>query len=80
MAAMEVIRVCISNLWALQERRYAVVYVAVTKFVRTMMRLILFATPRYFWYVIPTLPILLFLVLPLPPILAHLLMAHKIAS
>lgn len=46
--AMELIRVCISNLWALQERRYAVVYVAVTKFVRTMLRLILLSTPRYF--------------------------------
>lgn len=46
---MEGVNVFLSNLWALQERRYAVVYVAVTKFVRTMLRLILLSTPRYFW-------------------------------
>ncbi|KAG0566055.1 hypothetical protein KC19_7G034800 [Ceratodon purpureus] len=83
---MESIRVCIGNLWALQERRYEVVYVAVTKFVRTMLRLILLTTPRYFWYIIPlfssrvasVLPSASSLsVLPLPPMVAHLFMASK---
>lgn len=42
------IKVCVGNLFALQERRYAVVYVAVTKFVRIMLRLIILSAPRYF--------------------------------
>uniref|UniRef100_A0A7I4B0H2 Uncharacterized protein n=1 Tax=Physcomitrium patens TaxID=3218 RepID=A0A7I4B0H2_PHYPA len=47
---MDTIKVCVSNLWALQERRYSVVYLTVTRFVRTVMRLILRSTPRYFWW------------------------------
>jgi hypothetical protein len=46
------IKVCVGNLFALQERRYAVVYVAVTKFVRIMLRLIILSAPRYFWLVL----------------------------
>lgn len=45
---MECVRVCISNLWALQERRYAIVYVSVTRFVRTMLRVLLLSLPRYY--------------------------------
>jgi hypothetical protein len=44
---MEVLAVCISTLWALQERRYAVVYFTVRRFMRTMLRLLLRATARY---------------------------------
>nr|PNR39599.1 hypothetical protein PHYPA_019878 [Physcomitrium patens] len=44
---MDTMKVCVSNLCGLQERRYSVVYLTVTRFVRTVMRLILCSTPRH---------------------------------